>query len=395
MLVEHVRPGVTTQALDDLVFDFAMAHGAYPAPLDYRGYRKSICTSINHVVCHGIPDDKPLREGDIVNIDVTFILDGWHGDASRMFGVGEIPRRAQRLIDVTYESLLRGIAAVKPGATTGDIGAAIQHYAESERCSVVRDFCGHGLGRYSTTSRIFCIMAQKGQGVQLRPGMFFTIEPMINLGRPQVKILSDGWTAVTRDRSLSAQFEHSVGVTETGVEDLHPVAARARQSHSGDAARRTMKKPRLATRQARRSGPARGGAPHFHGHRQRLRDRFMEAGDAALADYELLELLLFRAIARRDVKPLAKALIARFGSFAEIVAARPETAARDRRARRGGDRAKSSSSRPRRATTGARRLAEAHGALLIHGGARLLPNGHGLSPSARSFASCSSTSATR
>ncbi|KAB2854654.1 MAG: type I methionyl aminopeptidase, partial [Bauldia sp.] len=147
MLVPHVRPGVTTQALDDLVFDFAMSHGIYPAPLDYRGYRKSICTSINHVVCHGIPDNKPLREGDIVNIDVTFIVDGWHGDTSRMFAVGEIPRRAQRLIDVTYESLMRGIAAVKPGATTGDIGAAIQHYAEGERCSVVRDFCGHGLGR--------------------------------------------------------------------------------------------------------------------------------------------------------------------------------------------------------------------------------------------------------
>jgi len=218
MLIEHVRPGVTTKALDDLVFDFAMAHGAYPAPLDYRGYRKSICTSINHVVCHGIPDDKALREGDIVNIDVTFILDGWHGDASRMFGVGEIPRRAQRLIDVTYESLLRGIAAVKPGATTGDIGAAIQTYAESERCSIVRDFCGHGLGRLFHDEPNILHYGQKGQGVPLRPGMFFTVEPMVNLGRPQVKILSDGWTAVTRDRSLSAQFEHSVGVTETGVE---------------------------------------------------------------------------------------------------------------------------------------------------------------------------------
>jgi len=215
MLIEHVRPGVTTKALDDLVFDFSMTHGAYPAPLDYRGYRKSICTSINHVVCHGIPDDKALREGDIVNIDVTFILDGWHGDASRMFGVGEIPRRAQRLIDVTYESLLRGIAAAKPGATTGDIGAAIQTYAEAERCSIVRDFCGHGLFHDEPNILHY---GQKGQGVPLRPGMFFTVEPMVNLGRPQVKILSDGWTAVTRDRSLSAQFEHSVGVTETGVE---------------------------------------------------------------------------------------------------------------------------------------------------------------------------------
>ncbi len=218
MLVPHVKPGVTTQRLDDLVFDFALAHGAYPAPLDYRGYRKSICTSINHVVCHGVPDEKPLRDGDIVNIDVTFILDGWHGDASRMFGVGDIPRKAQRLIDVTYEALLRGIGAVKPGATTGDIGAAIQQYAESERCSVVRDFCGHGLGRVFHDEPNILHYGVKGQGVELRPGMFFTIEPMINLGKAQVKILSDGWTAVTRDRSLSAQFEHSIGVTETGAE---------------------------------------------------------------------------------------------------------------------------------------------------------------------------------
>ncbi|QGM97984.1 type I methionyl aminopeptidase [Methylocystis parvus] len=218
MLVPHVKPGVTTQQLDDLVFDFAIANGAYPAPLDYRGYRKSICTSINHVVCHGMPDNKALRDGDIVNVDVTFIVDGWHGDASRMFGVGDIPRKAQRLIDVTYESLMRGIAAVKPGGATGDIGAAIQLYAEGERCSVVRDFCGHGLGRVFHDEPNILHYGVKGQGVELRPGMFFTVEPMINLGRPQVKILSDGWTAVTRDRSLSAQFEHSIGVTETGVE---------------------------------------------------------------------------------------------------------------------------------------------------------------------------------
>jgi len=218
MLIEQVRPGVSTDALDRLIFDFAMAHGAYPAPLDYRGYRKSICTSINHVVCHGIPDDKPLREGDIVNIDVTFILDGWHGDASRMYGVGEIPRRAERLIGVTYEALLRGVAAVRPGATTGDIGAAIQRYAESERCSIVREFCGHGIGRLFHDEPNILHYGERGKGVALKPGMFFTIEPMVNLGKPQVKILSDGWTAVTRDRSLSAQFEHSVGVTEAGVE---------------------------------------------------------------------------------------------------------------------------------------------------------------------------------
>ena len=218
MLVEHVRPGVTTEALDRLVFAFAMDHGAYPATLMYRGYRYSCCISINHVVCHGQPNDKPLREGDIINIDVTFIVDGWHGDASRMYAVGEIPRRAQRLLEVTHESMMRGIAVIKPGATTGDIGAAIQEYAEGERCSVVRDFCGHGLGRQFHEQPSILHFGRRGEGVELKSGMFFTVEPMINLGRPQVKVLSDGWTAVTRDRSLSAQFEHSVGVTETGVE---------------------------------------------------------------------------------------------------------------------------------------------------------------------------------
>jgi len=214
----HVAPGVTTRALDELMFEFAMDHGAYPAPLGYRGYRKSICTSINHVVCHGIPDDKPLRDGDIVNIDVTLIVDGWHGDSSRMYYTGEVPRRAQRLFEVTYEAMWRGIDAVRPGATTGDIGAAIQEYAENERCSVVRDFCGHGLGRLFHDEPNILHYGRKGEGAELKPGMFFTIEPMINLGRPQVKVLGDGWTAVTRDRSLSAQFEHTVAVTQTGVE---------------------------------------------------------------------------------------------------------------------------------------------------------------------------------
>ena len=218
LLTPHVQPGVTTEAIDKLAFEFAMDHKAYPAPLSYRGYRKSICTSINHVVCHGIPDDKPMRNGDIVNIDVTLIVDGWHGDSSRMYLVGEVPRRAERLVEVTYESMMRGIAAVKPGATTGDIGAAIQVYAEAERCSVVRDFCGHGLGRLFHDEPNILHYGRPGEGPVLKPGMFFTIEPMINLGRPQVKILSDGWTAVTRDRSLSAQFEHTVAVTETGVE---------------------------------------------------------------------------------------------------------------------------------------------------------------------------------
>ena len=213
-LAALVRPGVTTQALDDAAFAFAMKHDAYPAPLNYRGYRKSICTSINHVVCHGIPDDKPLREGDIVNIDVTLIVDGWHGDSSRMYLVGEVPRRAARLCEVTYEALMRGIAAAQPGATTGDIGYAIQTYAESERCSVVREFCGHGLGRLFHDEPNILHYGRRGDGPVLKPGMLFTIEPMLNLGRPQVKVLSDGWTAVTRDRSLSAQFEHTIGITD-------------------------------------------------------------------------------------------------------------------------------------------------------------------------------------
>jgi methionyl aminopeptidase len=217
-LVPLVKPGVTTAALDKFVFEFGRDHNAYPAPLNYRGYRKSICTSINHVVCHGIPDDKPLRDGDILNIDVTFILDGWHGDASRMYVAGTPSRRAQRLIEVTYECLLRGVAAVKPEARLGDIGYAIQSYAEAERCSVVRDFCGHGLGRLFHDEPNILHAGKRGEGPPMKPGMFFTIEPMINLGGAAVKVLSDGWTAVTRDRSLSAQFEHTVAVTETGVE---------------------------------------------------------------------------------------------------------------------------------------------------------------------------------
>ena len=220
MLDGHVRPGVTTNTLDRLMFDFAVENGAYPATLDYRGFTKSICTSINHVVCHGIPDDKPLRDGDIVNIDATLILDGWHGDSSRMYAVGEIPRRAERLIEVTYEALMIGIGAVRPGATTGDIGAAIQDFAESERCTIVREFCGHGIGRLFHDEPNILHYGRRGEGVVLKPGMFFTIEPMVNLGRPHVKVLGDGWTAVTRDRSLSAQFEHTVGVTETGCESF-------------------------------------------------------------------------------------------------------------------------------------------------------------------------------
>jgi methionyl aminopeptidase len=218
-ITPHVVPGVSTGELDRLCATFTDDHGAISAPLNYRGFPKSICTSINHVVCHGIPDDtKKLRDGDIVNIDITVILDGWFGDTSRMFPVGEVPRKAERLIEVTYESLMRGISVVRPGARLGDIGHAIQSYAESQRCSVVRDFCGHGIGRIFHDAPSVLHYGVPNDGVELREGMFFTIEPMINLGRFDVKVLSDGWTAVTKDKSLSAQFEHTIGVTSDGYE---------------------------------------------------------------------------------------------------------------------------------------------------------------------------------
>ena len=218
MIAGEVAAGVRTGDLDQIIHDHMIAAGATPATLGYRGYQRSSCISINHVVCHGIPGEKALRDGDILNIDVTVILDGWFGDSSRMYVVGRPSRRAERLIEVTHEALMRGIAEVKPGATFGDIGAAIQTFVEAERCSVVRDFCGHGLGRVFHDAPNVLHYGRPGSGAVLRPGMFFTIEPMVNLGRPETKILSDGWTAVTRDKSLSAQFEHSVGVTEDGVE---------------------------------------------------------------------------------------------------------------------------------------------------------------------------------
>ncbi|MFH5926465.1 type I methionyl aminopeptidase [Roseomonas xinghualingensis] len=218
MITPHVRPGVTTGQLDQLCHDFMMDHGAVPATLGYRGYTKSSCISINHVVCHGIPGDRTLVEGDILNIDVTPLLDGWHGDSSRMYVAGTPSTKAKLLMDVTYESLMRGIAAVKPGATLGDIGHAIQSYVEKHRFSVVRDFCGHGVGRKFHAPPNVLHFGRPGEGPKLKPGMFFTIEPMVNAGRHDVKVLDDGWTAVTRDRSLSAQFEHMVGVTETGCE---------------------------------------------------------------------------------------------------------------------------------------------------------------------------------
>jgi methionyl aminopeptidase len=218
MVTPHVRPGATTEELDRLCHDFILAHRAVPAPLNYRGFPKSICTSINHVVCHGIPSEKTLRDGDIVNIDITVILDGWHGDTSRMFPVGKVGVKARKLMDITYEALMRGIAVVRPGVTVGDIGHAIQSFVEPERYSVVRDFCGHGLGRVFHAPPSILHFGNPGEGPTLREGMFFTIEPMINAGRYETKILSDGWTAVTKDRSLSAQFEHSVGVTADGCE---------------------------------------------------------------------------------------------------------------------------------------------------------------------------------
>ncbi len=218
-ITPQVNVGVSTEALDRLCHDFIVDHGAVPAPLGYRGFPKSICTSVNHVVCHGIPSErKTLLDGDIINIDVTVILDGWHGDTSRMFPIGKPGVKAQRLVEVTHEAMMRGIGAVRPGATLGDIGHAIQSHAEAQRFSVVRDFCGHGLGRVFHAAPSVLHYGRAGQGTVLREGMFFTIEPMINAGRFEVKILGDGWTAVTRDQSLSAQFEHSLGVTASGYE---------------------------------------------------------------------------------------------------------------------------------------------------------------------------------
>ncbi|MHB1204485.1 MAG: type I methionyl aminopeptidase [Rhodospirillaceae bacterium] len=217
-ITPFVKPGVTTGEIDQLCHEFHRAHNAIPGPLNYRGYPKSICTSINHVVCHGIPGDKVLKDGDIVNIDVSPILDGWFGDSSRMYFVGDVKIKARRLVEHTYHAMMRGIKAVKPGATLGDIGHAIQSYAEGHRYSIVRDFCGHGIGRVFHQAPNVMHFGEPGEGMILEPGMIFTVEPMVNAGRFETKILDDGWTAVTRDKSLSAQFEHTVGVTETGVE---------------------------------------------------------------------------------------------------------------------------------------------------------------------------------
>jgi methionyl aminopeptidase len=214
MLTGEVKAGVSTDALDRLAYAFIRDHGATPATVYYKGYSRFLCTSVNHVVCHGIPSTKPLRDGDILNIDVTVIVDGWHGDTSRMFWAGEPRVKAKRLCDVTYEAMMRGIQAARPGKTTGDIGYAIQVYAEGDGFGVVRDFCGHGVHRVFHDAPSVVHYGEPGGGQRLVPGMIFTIEPMINLGTWQTKLKSDGWTAVTRDRSLSAQFEHTIAVTE-------------------------------------------------------------------------------------------------------------------------------------------------------------------------------------
>ncbi len=214
----HVFTGQTTGAIDRVITQMIGDRGAVSATIGYKGYQHASCISINHVVCHGIPGDKILKDGDILNIDVTVIVDGWYGDNSRMYVAGNLPRKADRLIQVTHDALMKGIEAAKPGNTFGDIGHAIQSHVEANRMSVVRDFCGHGLGRVFHAPPNVLHYGRAGTGPRLEEGMFFTIEPMVNLGRAETKVLADDWTAVTRDKSLSAQFEHSVGITATGVE---------------------------------------------------------------------------------------------------------------------------------------------------------------------------------
>ncbi|MGC8203025.1 type I methionyl aminopeptidase [Aliiroseovarius sp. PTFE2010] len=217
-VIDLIEPGVTTEEIDSQITKRVDAAGATSATIGYRGYQHASCISVNHVVCHGIPGPKVLKNGDILNIDVTVIVDGWYGDSSRMYVAGKLSRKSERLIQVTHDSLMLGIEAAKPGNTFGDIGYAIQSFVEGHRMSVVRDFCGHGLGRVFHAPPNVLHYGRPGQGPVLEEGMFFTIEPMVNLGRPETKILADDWTAVTRDKSLSAQFEHSIGITADGAE---------------------------------------------------------------------------------------------------------------------------------------------------------------------------------
>ncbi|QEK39456.1 type I methionyl aminopeptidase [Candidatus Sneabacter namystus] len=218
-ITPFVTPGITTSKLNDLCHNYIVENGAIPAPLNYKGFPKSICTSVNHVICHGIPDERQLLEGDIVNIDVTVIVDGWYGDTSRMFPVGDINIKATKLIDVTYASMMNGIKAIKPGSTLGDIGFAINNTAEKAGFSVVKDFCGHGIGQVFHAEPAVLNYGSKGKGTKLETGMFFTVEPMVNAGKHHTIVSKfDGWTVTTRDKSLSAQFEHTVGITEDGYE---------------------------------------------------------------------------------------------------------------------------------------------------------------------------------
>jgi methionyl aminopeptidase len=220
MIEPYIKPGIATDEINELVHDYTLKHGGTPAPLNYRGFPKSVCTSVNNVVCHGIPGPKKLKDGDIVNVDVTTIVNGWHGDTSKTFYVGKAKIKAKKVTEVSRKALKIGIAAVRPGATLGDIGHAIQSYVEGERCSIVREYCGHGIGREFHEDPQVLHYGKPGEGMELKPGMVFTIEPMVNLGKHDVKLLKDGWTVVTRDKSLSAQFEHTIAITEAGVEVL-------------------------------------------------------------------------------------------------------------------------------------------------------------------------------
>jgi len=220
MIEEYIKPGITTDEINDIVHDYTLKHDAIPAPLNYHGFPKSVCTSVNHVVCHGIPADKKLKDGDIINVDVTSIIDGWHGDTSKTFYVGTPKVRAKKVTEIARKALELGISVVKPGATLGDIGHIIQQYVEGEKCSVVREYCGHGIGRVFHEEPQVLHYGKPGTGLKLKKGMVFTIEPMVNFGKPAVKLLADKWTVVTRDKSLSAQFEHTLAVTDDGVEIL-------------------------------------------------------------------------------------------------------------------------------------------------------------------------------
>ena len=220
MIEEYIKPGITTEKINEIVHEYTLEHGGIPAPLNYRGFPKSVCTSVNHVVCHGIPDKKKLKDGDIINVDVTTIIDGWHGDTSKTFYVGKPKVRAQKLTEVAREALQIGIDVVKPGATLGDIGYAIQSFVEKNRFSVVREYCGHGIGRVFHEEPQVVHFGKQGEGMEIKEGMVFTIEPMVNAGKHTVKVLNDGWTVVTRDRGLSAQFEHTIAVRKDGAEIL-------------------------------------------------------------------------------------------------------------------------------------------------------------------------------